>query len=111
MALEEALKEREADTGGTELSAALQRIGELSMENELLRAKMTGKHTVSLGIQPLALSGPATQAGHLGRRAGLVDKDQAVALLSHDGLAGILPRGPGAGQFRPVLFACSERFF
>lgn len=39
-ALEDALKEREADTGGTELSAALQRIGELSMENELLRAKM-----------------------------------------------------------------------
>jgi len=65
----------------------------------------------SLGIQPLALSGPATQAGHLGRRAGLVDKDQPMALLSHDGLAGILPRGPGAGQFRPVLFACSERFF
>jgi transposase len=40
MALEDALKEREADTGGTELSAALQRIGELSMENELLRTKM-----------------------------------------------------------------------
>lgn len=39
-ALEDALKEREADTGGTELSAALQRIGELSMENELLRARM-----------------------------------------------------------------------
>ena len=38
--LEDALKEHEADTGGTELAAALQRIGELSMENELLRAKM-----------------------------------------------------------------------
>ena len=39
-ALEGALKEREAETEGPELAAALRRIGELSMENELLRAKM-----------------------------------------------------------------------
>lgn len=39
-ALEGALKERETDTQGPELAAALRRIGELSMENELLRAKM-----------------------------------------------------------------------
>lgn len=39
-ALEGALKEREADSEGPELAAALQRIGELSMEVELLRAKM-----------------------------------------------------------------------
>jgi transposase len=39
-ALEGALKEREADGEGPELAAALQRIGELSMEVELLRAKM-----------------------------------------------------------------------
>jgi len=39
-ALEGALKEREADGAGPELAAALQRIGELSMEVELLRAKM-----------------------------------------------------------------------
>lgn len=39
-ALEGALKEREAGTEGPELAAALQRIGELSMEVELLRAKM-----------------------------------------------------------------------
>ena len=39
-ALEGALKEREAESDGPELAAALQRIGELSMENELLRAKM-----------------------------------------------------------------------
>jgi hypothetical protein len=38
-ALDGALKEREADTAGTELAAAMQRIGELSMEVELLRAK------------------------------------------------------------------------
>ena len=38
--LEGALKEREADTADGELAAAMQRIGELSMENELLRAKM-----------------------------------------------------------------------
>ena len=39
-ALEGALKEREVESGSAELAAALQRIGELSMENELLRAKM-----------------------------------------------------------------------
>jgi hypothetical protein len=39
-ALEGALKEREADQADSQLAAALQRIGELTMENELLRAKM-----------------------------------------------------------------------
>ena len=39
-ALDGALKEREAEAGSTELAAAMQRIGELSMENELLRARM-----------------------------------------------------------------------
>jgi hypothetical protein len=39
-ALDGALKEREADPGSTELSAAMQRIGELSMEVELLRARI-----------------------------------------------------------------------
>lgn len=39
-ALDGALKEREADTVGTELATAMQRIGALSMEVELLRAKM-----------------------------------------------------------------------
>src|SRR5215212_3497516 len=38
--LEAALKEREADPTDAQLAAALRRIGELSMENELLRAKM-----------------------------------------------------------------------
>jgi transposase len=39
-ALEGALKEREADQAEGQLAAALQRIGELSMENDLLRAKL-----------------------------------------------------------------------
>ena len=39
-ALEGALKEREADQVDSQLAAALQRVGELTMENELLRAKM-----------------------------------------------------------------------
>ena len=39
-ALDGALKEREAETASTELAAAMQRVGELSMEVELLRAKM-----------------------------------------------------------------------
>ena len=39
-ALEGALKEREADPAAGELAAAMQRIGELSMENELLRSRI-----------------------------------------------------------------------
>ncbi len=39
-ALEGALKEREADPTTGELAAAMQRIGELSMENELLRTRI-----------------------------------------------------------------------
>jgi transposase len=38
-ALDGALKERDADPASSELAAAMQRIGELSMEVELLRAK------------------------------------------------------------------------
>lgn len=39
-ALDGALKEREADAASTELAAAMQRIGELSMEVDLLRARI-----------------------------------------------------------------------
>lgn len=39
-ALDSALKEREADPATGELAAAMQRIGELSMENELLRLRI-----------------------------------------------------------------------
>jgi hypothetical protein len=39
-ALDGALKERETEAASTDLAAAMQRIGELSMEVELLRAKM-----------------------------------------------------------------------
>jgi transposase-like protein len=38
-ALDGALKEREAETASTELAAAMQRIGELGMEVELLRTR------------------------------------------------------------------------
>ena len=39
-ALDGALKEREAEAASTELAAAMQRIGELSMEVELLRSRI-----------------------------------------------------------------------
>ena len=39
-ALDSALKERQAEAANAELAAAMQRIGELSMENELLRARI-----------------------------------------------------------------------
>ena len=39
-AIDAALKEREAEAESVELAAAMQRIGELCMENELLRARI-----------------------------------------------------------------------
>jgi uncharacterized protein HemY len=39
-ALDGALKERESETANVELASAMQRIGELSMENELLRSRI-----------------------------------------------------------------------
>jgi len=39
-ALDGALKEREGEPANIELAAALQRVGELSMENELLRSRI-----------------------------------------------------------------------
>ena len=39
-ALDGALRERDADTASIELNAAMQRVGELSMEVELLRARI-----------------------------------------------------------------------
>jgi hypothetical protein len=39
-ALDGALKEREAEATSIELDAGMKRIGELSMENELLRARI-----------------------------------------------------------------------
>jgi uncharacterized protein HemY len=39
-ALDGALKEREAETASTELAAAMRRVGELSMEVELLRSRI-----------------------------------------------------------------------
>jgi transposase len=39
-ALDSALKERETDAGSGELATAMQRIGELSLENELLRSRI-----------------------------------------------------------------------
>jgi uncharacterized protein HemY len=39
-ALDGALKEREMDAATGELATAMQRIGELSMENELLRSRI-----------------------------------------------------------------------
>ena len=45
--LESALKEREAKAASTELAAAMQRIAELSMENELLRAKMDRRDSLA----------------------------------------------------------------
>lgn len=39
-ALDRALKDREAEPADGQLAAALQRVGELSMENELLRARV-----------------------------------------------------------------------
>jgi hypothetical protein len=36
------------------------------------------------GTQPLAFLCPAAQAGHIGRRAGLVDEDEFARLIRHE---------------------------
>jgi transposase len=51
-ALEGALREREADPADGQLAAALQRIGELSMENELLRARLGALPQGALALRP-----------------------------------------------------------
>ena len=43
------------------------------------------------GLQAGPATRPATQTGHLGRRAGFVEEDQAVDLLAHARLAVRLP--------------------
>ena len=70
-ALDEALKEREAGTEGAELAAALQRIGELSMEVERLRARIertgaVGRRSAGSNpsrFRPLALVGQGPSQG------------------------------------------------
>jgi hypothetical protein len=47
VALDGALKVREVEPANVELAAAMQRIGELSMEVELLRAKMERSHPLA----------------------------------------------------------------
>jgi hypothetical protein len=44
-----------------------------------------------IGFQAGATASPATQAGHLGRRAGFVEEDQSVGRLAHARLAVRLP--------------------
>jgi hypothetical protein len=74
-ALDGALKEREAEAAGSELAAAMQRIGELSMEVELLRAR---------------IERPALWPG--GGRAGERDLPRQRPALWHP------PRLPGLGR-------------
>jgi hypothetical protein len=47
-AIETALKSREGDPLAAELDAAMKRIGEISMENELLREKARRAHPLAL---------------------------------------------------------------
>lgn len=47
--IDESLREREGDALQAELDAAVKRVGELSMENELLREKIRAKGPLVLG--------------------------------------------------------------
>jgi hypothetical protein len=61
--------------------------------------------------QPLALEATAAQARHLGRRSGLVQKDQPVWLKPHDRLA---RRGPFLARLLyvgPIMLAGPQSFF
>ena len=57
---------------------------------------------------PLTASGPAAQAGHLGRGPGLVDKDE---LLGVEIGLGLEPGQPAGGNVRPLLFGGMRGFF
>ena len=64
-----------------------------------------------LGAQPLALWAAAAQAGHLGGRSGLVEKDQPMRLKPHARLAcgcPFLARGFDVGA---ILLARQQGFF
>lgn len=50
-ALDGALKEREAEAASTELAAAMQRIGGLSMENELLRTRFEATQALAMAVR------------------------------------------------------------
>ena len=60
------------------------------------------------GPATLAAPGPAPQAGHLGRSAGLVDKDQAGGIET--GL-GVEPGLAADGDVRPLLLGGVRGFF
>ena len=65
----------------------------------------------ALAFRRWPLGAAAAQPGHLGRRAGLIEKDQPVWLLAHARLAlgrPVLARLAHVGAF---LFAGPQRFF
>lgn len=89
------------DPGGDEAVA-------LEARHEGLRAPMAEG---SLAVQPRAFCRASAQARHLCCRACFIDEDQPLALIAHDGLAAVSPRGASPGQFRSVLFAGPKSFF
>ena len=80
-ALDGALKEREVDTANAELAAAMQRIGELSMENELLRARSRIPALWPAGGRGDGRGDLPDHRPPLWRRPGLPDLGPAALLL------------------------------
>ena len=76
--------------------------------DERLGAPMTKRR---FHLQPLAPARPAAQARHLGRGAGLVDKDQPFRASLHPWLAVFGPHLPRTDNISAIDFARQQRFF
>jgi len=64
-----------------------------------------------LGPQPSPLEIATPKPRHLGRRAGLIDKDQPVRVAPHSRLSFCNPLLASSMNVRPTLFGCQQRFF
>jgi transposase len=98
-ALDGALKEREAETASADLAAAMHRIGELSMENELLRARLGALPQADLSLW--SGGGCADGQGRLPRQRPALRHPARPPVLGRAPLQHLSRPGAGAGQRHP----------
>ena len=64
-----------------------------------------------IGGQPLAAKGTPAKPNHFGGDGGLVDKDEAVRLKPHPGLAAVCPEATRSPDVRACGLRRHQRFF
>ena len=64
-----------------------------------------------LHLEALSFASTSSQSRHLGRRTGLVDKDEPFRAPLHPRLAVHSPHPPGANDVSAIGFAGQQRFF